>query len=196
MPGNTVWGVVGTTTHRRKEMCSVQATFVSHSVTVGGPVAIRGHGWGAMGRAYGASSASRRWSPAAASADAGQRGVGQHCRGRCRGDDPPPQGGVWWAGDGRRPQCLLTPDSVGPSNTAWGVVGTTTHRREEVCGGQAMVAGRSVGTTTHRRTDACRGVERRHGGGTTGRGEAMDASVSASRWTTSRKDHRQDVSRH
>ena len=70
----------------------------------------------------------------------------------------------------------------------------TTRRR--LARGQATVAGRSVGTTTHRRTDARRGVERRHGGGTTGRGEAMDASVSASRWTTSRKDHRQDVSRH
>ena len=48
------------------------------------------------------------------------------------------------AGDGRRPQRLLTPDSVASGNTAGGVVGATTHRRKEECGGQAMVAGRSV----------------------------------------------------
>ena len=201
MPGNTVWGVVGTTTHRRKEMCSVQATFVSHSVTVGGPVAIRGHGWGAMGRAYGASSATRRPIARLPSHD----------------DCALTPGSV--------EDCALTPGSVEPGNTMRGIVaaigatpegvapryaglpatvstdarrrGARQHcMRRSVCGGQATVAGRSVGTTTHRRTDARRGVERRHGGGTTGRGEAMDASVSASRWTTSRIVHRQDASRH
>jgi len=39
------------------------------------------------------------------------------------------------AGDGRLPQCLLTPDCAVPDcavpgNTVWGVGGMTTHRRQ------------------------------------------------------------------
>jgi len=140
------------------------------------------------------------------------------------------------------------------------VVGTTTHRRKEVCGGQATVVGHSVcgrrtaryrtarrrvtlyGAPLARRPTAarrcaagrrrssvtvsadakqrrrsnqrmshpyswmgawtwCCGAKWRHRGGTTDRGEGMNAPVSAvkalnhgaSRWTTSHKIHRQDV---
>ena len=103
--------------------------------------------------------------PATVSADARRRGARQHCMGRRRHDDPPPQGGARRACDGRRPQCLPTPgvvsrgntvwgvddstthrrkDCVVPGNTVWGVVDTATHRRKEARGGLAKVAGHSV----------------------------------------------------
>ena len=104
----------------------------------------------------------RRWSPTAVSADAKQRGARQHIMGRRRHDDPPPQGlraarcrtarcrvKLYGASTTRRPTatrtaCCAVADCAVPGDTVWGVVGTTTHRRKEVCGGQATVVGHSV----------------------------------------------------
>ena len=85
----------------------------------------------------------RRWSPAAVSVDAGQRGTEQHCMGRCRDDDPPPRGGVWRAGDGRRPQCR--DDDPPPHGcTPWRGAATWACRRPSRGAGQCAL-GRSPG---------------------------------------------------
>ena len=65
-------------------------------------------------------------SPATACADAK----------RCSSDGSTP--GIVFA------QRVPTPGTGAMGNTVGGVVGTTTHRRKEACGVQAMVANRSV----------------------------------------------------
>ena len=53
------------------------------------------------------------------------------------------EGGVRHAAS-KQGERLAVPDCAVPGDAVWGVVGTTTHRRKEVCGGQATVVGHSV----------------------------------------------------
>ena len=153
--------VVGTTTHRRKEVCGGQATVVGHSVC--GRRTARYRTARRRVTLYGAPLARRPTAARRCAAGTELWGVEvddepHDSPARREAGTDAGRGAEWWNGGDTTGRGKVMNASVSavkalnhgasrcavPCDAVWGVVGTTTHRRKEVCGGQATVVGHSV----------------------------------------------------